>query len=107
MAGPGLAVGGEDLLELALERAGGGRPAIVPVEAVAVASFAMMERDGIVTIPVAGMPGAASVFRLMMFPDGGRLGDERLLASARHAIDTLAAVVGDAKRARVMLLGGA
>jgi L-seryl-tRNA(Ser) seleniumtransferase len=107
MAGPGLAVGGEDLLELALERAGGGRSALVPVEAVAVASFAMMERDGIVTIPVAGMPGAASVFRLMMFPDGSRLGDDRLLSSARHAIDTLAAVVGDARRARVMLLGAA
>ena len=104
-AGPGLAVTGEDLLTLALERAPGRRSALVPVEAVAVASFAMMERDGIVTIPVAGMPGAASVFRLMMFPDGKRLGDERLLASARHALETLSAVVDDAQRARVMLMG--
>jgi L-seryl-tRNA(Ser) seleniumtransferase len=67
----------------------------------------MMERDGIVTIPVAGMPGAASVFRLMMFPDGKRLGDERLLASASHALETLVAVVDNAQRARVMLMGHA
>jgi L-seryl-tRNA(Ser) seleniumtransferase len=107
MAGPGVAIAGEDLLDLALERAMSRRSVLVPVEAVAVASFAMMERDGIVTIPVAGMLGAASVFRLMMFPDGGRLGDERLLASVRHAIETLAAIVGDAKRARAMLMGRA
>jgi L-seryl-tRNA(Ser) seleniumtransferase len=107
MAGPGLAVTGEDLLEQALKRAGQTRSALVPVEAVAVASFAMMERDGIVTIPVAGMPGAASVFRLMMFPDGSRLGDERLLASARHGLNTLVDVVNDPARARKMLLGAA
>lgn len=104
MAGPGLAIAGDDLLELALERAGGA-PAIVPVEAVAVASFAMAERDGLITIPVCGMPGAACVFRLMMFPDGTRLGDQRLIGSWRHALDLLAQLVGDRERSRRMILG--
>lgn len=104
MAGPGLAIAGDDLQAMALERSGG-KPAIVPVESVAVASFAMTERDGIVTIPVSGMPGAACVFRLMMFPDGLRLGDERLIASWRHAFDVLARLVGDRDGARRMIVG--
>lgn len=104
MAGPGLAISGEDLQAMALERSGG-TAAIVPVEAVAVASFAMAERDGIVTIPVTGMPGAACVFRLMMFPDGTRLGDERLIASWRHGFDVLARLVGDREACRRMILG--
>lgn len=105
MAGPGLAITGEDLFELATSRAGGRRPALVPVEAVAVASFAMMVRDGIVTIPVTGMPGAACVFRLMMYPDGLRLGDERLLESARHGLAEAAALLAEPERARALLLG--
>jgi L-seryl-tRNA(Ser) seleniumtransferase len=105
MAGPGLAVGGEDLLAMALEQAGGRRSALVPVEAVAVASFAMAGRDGIVTIPVTGMPGAACVFRLMMFPDGLRLGDEVLLASARHGFSELVRLLDDPAGARALMLG--
>lgn len=105
MAGPGLAVSGEDLLTLALQRAGGRRSALVPVEAVAVASFAMAARDGIVTIPVTGMPGAACVFRLMMFPDGLRLGDEVLLASARHGFAELVRLLDDPAGARALMLG--
>jgi L-seryl-tRNA(Ser) seleniumtransferase len=104
MAGPGLAITGDDLQEMALARAAV-NPAIVPVETVAVASFAMAERDGIITIPVSGMPGAACVFRLMMFPDGTRLGDERLIASWRHAFDVLAELVGDREKSRRLVLG--
>lgn len=104
MAGPGLAIAGEDLQAMALERAGG-PPAIVPVETVAVASFAMAERDGIITIPVSGMPGAACVFRLMMFPDGTRLGDARLVESWRHAFEVLARLVGDPAKSRRLILG--
>lgn len=90
---------------LALSRAPGRPSALVPVEAVAVASFAMMRRDGVVTIPVTGMPGAACVFRLMMFPGAGRLGDARLLASTRDALDRLVTVLGDAAGVRAMILG--
>lgn len=104
MAGPGLAVAGDDLQQMALERSGGA-PAIVPVESVAVAAFAMAERDGIITIPVSGMPGAACVFRLMMFPDGTRLGDQRVIESWRHAFATLAELVGDREKSRRMILG--
>ncbi len=105
MAGPGLAVHGEDFLDLALARAPGRRAALVPMEAVSVASFAMTERDGIVTIPVTGMPGLACVFRLMMYPDGRRLGDARLMESVRHGLDRLVSVLDDRNRAAAIVMG--
>lgn len=107
MAGPGVAIGGEDLLALALDRANDRRTELVPVEAASIASFAMLQAYGIVTIPVTGMPGAASVFRLMMYPDGHRLGVSRLLDAARHAISELVAVLDQPARARALLLGNA
>ena len=77
---------------------------LVRVEAVAVASFAMMEAYGVITIPVTGMPGAACVLRLMMFPDGPRLGEGALLAAARHGLDRLVEVLADPARARRMIV---
>lgn len=106
MAGPGLAIGGEDLLEFALAGAGGRRAALVPVEAVAAASFAMMESHAAITIPVTGMPGAACVVRLMMFPDGQRLGDKAVLDATRHGLATLVEVLDQPDRARRLILGG-
>ncbi len=105
MAGPGLAIGGEDLLELALASAGGRRSALVPVEAVAAASFAMMESHAAITIPVTGMPGAACVVRLMIFPDGLRLGDKAMLDATRHGFATLVEVLDQPERARRLILG--
>ncbi len=107
MAGPGLAVAGEDLLDLALARAAGRRASLVPVEAVAAASFAMMERYGVITIPVTGMPGAACVVRLMMYPDGLRLGDRTVLEAAAHGVATLVEVLDQPARARRLILGAA
>ena len=107
MAGPGLAVAGEDLLDLALARAAGRRSSLVPVEAVAVASFAMMERYGVITIPVTGMPGAACVVRLMMYPDGLRLGDRTVLEAAAHGVATLVDLLDQPERASRLILGAA
>ena len=107
MAGPGLAVGGEDLLELALARAGGRRSSLVPVEAVAAASFAMMERYGFITIPVTGMPGAACVLRLMIYPDGLRAGNAMLMEAVAYGVSILVEVLDQPERARRLILGAA
>jgi len=76
-------------------------------EAVAVASFAMMERYGVITIPVTGMPGAACVVRLMMYPDGLRLGDRTVLEAAAHGVATLVDLLDQPERASRLILGAA
>ena len=53
-----------------MRRARRNRAAMVPIEAVAVASTRILEEHGGVTIPAVGMPGAACTFRIMMDPDG-------------------------------------
>ena len=64
----------------------------------------MLEQDGILTIGAVAMPGSAPAVRLMMYPDGPRLGIEPIVASLgpKHrpakSIDDIAA-------ARSQLLG--
>ena len=40
----------------------------------------MLEQDGILTIGAVAMPGSAPALRLMMYPDGHKLGVERIAA---------------------------
>ena len=51
------------------------------------------------------MPGSAPVMRLMMYPDGSRLGMERIVASLDASFDRLAEVIDDVDAARAQLLG--
>jgi L-seryl-tRNA(Ser) seleniumtransferase len=51
------------------------------------------------------MPGSAPVVRLMMYPDGPRLGLEPIVASIERAIERLSQVAHDAAAARAQLLG--
>jgi L-seryl-tRNA(Ser) seleniumtransferase len=91
LAGPGVAVSGEDVVSWALARRGLRATRVVPNEAVSAASFAMLREHGLVTIPTVGMPGAAATFRLMVYPDGPRLG----LDGFARAIDTAATVLAE------------
>lgn len=104
-AGPGIAITGEDLLELALKEAGVTSAAIVPIEATAVAGMALLKEVGGVTISVSGMPGSACVYRLMSYPDGERLGKEALIGGTQHAISTVARVLNDRDAAAEWILG--
>jgi L-seryl-tRNA(Ser) seleniumtransferase len=104
-AGPGVAITGEDLLELALAEAGADRAAIVPIEATAVAGMALLKEVGAVTISVSGMPGSACVYRLMSYPDGERLGKDAIIHGTRHAISTVAKVLADRDVAAEWILG--
>ena len=101
-----MSIAGDDVLEIALEQRGnGGKPRLVAVEAAGLVAMQMLEQDGILTIGAVAMPGSAPVVRLMMYPDGPRLGIERIVASLDSGIARLAEVIDDIDAAREQLLG--
>lgn len=105
LAGAGVALAGDELLAIALARAGRNASPLVPIEAVALAAMHILEAHGMVTIPAVGMPGAACAYRLMMYPDGGRLGADLLVQATGDALDHVAGLLGDPDGARAVLLG--
>jgi L-seryl-tRNA(Ser) seleniumtransferase len=106
LGGPGVSIAGDDVLAIAMEQAGSReRPDLVAVEAAGLVAMEMLEHDGILTIGAVSMPGSAPVVRLMMYPDGHRLGVERISASLEHGITTLGRVLNDPDAAREKLLG--
>jgi L-seryl-tRNA(Ser) seleniumtransferase len=105
IAGAGLAVGGEDFVEIVLGRAGRERCALAPIEVVAFASMTILERFGAITIPAVGMPGAACTFRLMMFPDGERFGQRRFVEAWHTAVDAAAAALDRPEQVQATLFG--
>jgi len=106
LGGPGVSIGGDDVLQIAMDQAGvKGKPALVAVEAAGLVAMEMLGQDGILTIGAVSMPGSAPVVRLMMYPDGAKLGIERIAASVENAISTLGGVVNDVDAARAKLLG--
>lgn len=106
LGGPGVSISGDDVLDIAREQRGGsGKPALVAVEAAGLVAMEMLERDGVLTIGAVAMPGSAPAVRLMMYPDGHRLGVERIAASLENGISRLAEVIDDVDEARAQLLG--
>jgi L-seryl-tRNA(Ser) seleniumtransferase len=105
LAGAGVAVAGEDFLEIALRRTRRNNTVLVPIEAVAFASMKILESHGAVMIPAVGMPGAACTFRLMMYPDGERFGERNILDAWRLGMEALCGALDDADQVRATLLG--
>lgn len=106
LGGPGVSISGDDVLAIALEvRGRGGRPRLVAVEAAGLIAMHMLEHDAILTIGAVAMPGSAPAVRLMMYPDGPRLGVERIVATIEGGIARLGEVVDDIDAARRQLLG--
>jgi L-seryl-tRNA(Ser) seleniumtransferase len=106
LGGPGVSISGEDAVDIAREL--GGRtapPALVPVEANTVVATEMLVADGILTISAVAMPGSAPVVRLMMYPDGARLGAARIADSLHRAFGQLARLLDDVAGARRLMLG--
>jgi len=104
--GPGVSISGDDVLGIAMEQSGAkGKPRLVAIEAAGVVAMEMLGQDGILTIGAVSMPGSAPVLRLMMYPDGHKLGVERIAASVDNAISRLGDVVNDPDAAREKLLG--
>jgi L-seryl-tRNA(Ser) seleniumtransferase len=106
LGGPGVSISGDDVLQIALEkRAKTDKPKLVAVEAACIVAMEMLEHDGILTIGAVAMPGSAPAVRLMMYPDGPRLGIDRIVASVDHALNHLSKVVYDVAAASKQLLG--
>lgn len=106
LGGPGVSITGEDALDIARELARRAEPpALAPVEASALVGVEMLAADGILTIAAVAMPGSAPVVRLMMYPDGARLGVQRIADALHAALRRLGAVAGDVEAARGRLLG--
>jgi L-seryl-tRNA(Ser) seleniumtransferase len=105
LAGAGIAVSGEDYLEIAMRRTGRNSTSIVPIEAVAFASMKILESHGAVMIPAVGMPGAACTFRMMLYPDGERFGEKNLREAWHHGMNSLCQVLDDPDAVRHTLMG--
>jgi L-seryl-tRNA(Ser) seleniumtransferase len=106
LGGPGVSITGEDALDVGRELGGRAEPpALVPVEASALVGIEMLAADGILTITALAMPGSAPVVRLMMYPDGARVGVQPIADSLAAALATLGAVAGEVEAARGRLLG--
>ena len=106
LGGPGVSFSGDDVLSIALEARGkSGRPKLVAVEAAGLIAMLMLEQDGILTIGAVAMPSSAPAVRLMMYPDGLRLGVQRLVAAIERSIGRLSEIVDDVDAARRHLLG--
>jgi len=106
LGGPGVSISGDDVLCIALERrARRDKPQLVAVEAAGLVAMEMLEQDGILTIGAVSMPGSAPAVRLMMYPDGHRLGTTAIVDSIDRAIDRLSDVMWDVAAARAQLLG--
>ena len=66
-------------------------PAPLVVEEISIAGcFLLLRDDGLITIPITGYPGAAPTFRIMMHPDGVRLGLEALETAIDATIERTA-----------------
>ena len=106
LGGPGVSISGDDVIDIAREQRGtDAKPALVAVEAAGVVAMEMLEQDGILTIGAVSMPGSAPVVRLMMYPDGRKLGVEKIAASLENGISRLSEVLDDVDEARAQLLG--
>jgi L-seryl-tRNA(Ser) seleniumtransferase len=81
------------------------KPELVAVEAAGLVAMEMLEQDGILTIGAVAMPGSAPALRLMMYPDGNKLGVERIAASVENGIARLSEVLDDVDEAAAQLLG--
>lgn len=106
LGGPGVSIAGDDILDIAREQSGKtNKPALVAVEAAGIVAMQMLEQDGVLTIGAVSMPGSSPAVRLMMYPDGHKLGVERIAASLENGISRLAQVLDNPDEARAQLLG--
>jgi L-seryl-tRNA(Ser) seleniumtransferase len=99
---------GEDVLELAMERAGLNTPPVVPFEATAALAMLLLRDHGIITVHFAGLPPGTSALLIKFLPPETvvRFGGARKLAQAfDSAIDRLAQVIGNPQAMHALLLG--
>ncbi len=98
----------EDILELAMERAGLNRPPIVPYEATAALAMLLLEDHGILTVHFAGLPPGTSSLLFKFIPPGTleRFGGPEAFAKAVDtSLGKLGSLIGEPENIRALLLG--
>jgi L-seryl-tRNA(Ser) seleniumtransferase len=98
----------EDILELAMERAGITKPTIVPFEATAALAMLLLQEHGILTVHFVGLPpGTSAILIKFMPPETVRRfgGPEALARAVDSSIDKLATLVKDPAAIRRLLFG--
>ncbi|MFQ5935318.1 MAG: hypothetical protein ACE5LB_02765 [Acidiferrobacterales bacterium] len=98
----------EDILEMAMERAGVTSPAIVPYEATAALAMLLLRDYGILTVHFAGLPPGTSALLIKFLPPEtvARFGGARKLAQAINStIDTLASMIDKPRELQQLILG--
>jgi L-seryl-tRNA(Ser) seleniumtransferase len=101
---------GEDILEIAMERAGLSERPMMPVEASAGLAMLLLRDYGVLTVHFAGLPpGTSSMLIKFMSPETlARFGGpERFADAVEQSLDRLAEVIGDAVAFRHLLFGEA
>jgi L-seryl-tRNA(Ser) seleniumtransferase len=104
-AGTGIALSEEELVRVVLGRGGLDDSPLVPMEMSSLVSMRMLDTTGLMTILVIGMPGASPTLRLMMFPDGHRVGVDAVAAAVDEAISFAASHCTNLAFCREYLIG--
>jgi len=101
---------GEDILEIAMERAGLAERPVAPVEASAGLAMLLLRDYGVLTVHFAGLPpGTSAMLIKFMAPETlARFGGaERFADAVDRSLDRLAGVIGDPAAFRTLLFGEA
>ncbi len=99
---------GEDILEIAMERAGITEYPIMPIEASAGLSMLLLRDYGMLTVHFAGLPpGTSSMLIKFVPPETLKRfgGAEKYAEAVDKSLDALAGVIGDEKAFRELLFG--
>ncbi|MBI4608293.1 MAG: hypothetical protein HY726_04715 [Candidatus Rokubacteria bacterium] len=98
----------EDILELALERAGVSEPPVVPYEATAALAMLLLEDHAVLTVHFAGLPPGTSTLLFKFIPPEtlARFGGADALAKAVDgSLTKLAGLIAEPEKIRSLLLG--
>jgi len=98
----------DDLLGLAMERAGLSAAPCVPIEATAAVAMLLLEDYGVITVHFAGMPPGTSSLLVKFVPPETleRFGGAEALAKAvDSSVDRLAALLREPSALRALLVG--
>jgi L-seryl-tRNA(Ser) seleniumtransferase len=98
----------EDILELAMERAGIRQPPIVPFEATAALAMLLLEHHGILTVHFVGLPpGTSAILFKFIPPETARRfgGPEAFAKAVDESLHRLATLIKDPNAIRRVLFG--
>ena len=99
---------GEDILEMAMERAGIAERPAMPIEATAGLAMAMVRNHGILSVHLAGLPPGTSALLFKFIPPETLKrfgGADHFVDAVDRSIDTLAAAITDPASMRLLLYG--